>query len=203
MILEDILIEPILTEKATTLREEGKYVFKVHPDANKLEIKQAITNNFSIDGWQHGTTGAHNYIDVFKKTYYRQRQPSINVTVTVAEDDNNDGRSIRLYVCIRFAQQFEWANAQEFQNWLFEGFENAHQDPDGIPERFNREWRDLPGNARQSGLVIHEILQDSDWEQWTAETLNDNVAILRDCCTGLCAWADAYVATLPSTLRIP
>ena len=42
MILEDILIEPILTEKATTLREEGKYVFKVHPDANKLEIKQAV-----------------------------------------------------------------------------------------------------------------------------------------------------------------
>ena len=48
MILEDILIEPILTEKATTLREEGKYVFKVHPDANKLEVKQAVSKLFGV-----------------------------------------------------------------------------------------------------------------------------------------------------------
>ena len=39
MVYEDILIEPVLSEKATLLREEGKYVFKVHPDANKFEIK--------------------------------------------------------------------------------------------------------------------------------------------------------------------
>ena len=38
---EDILIEPVLSEKATLLREEGKYVFKVHPDASKIEIKEA------------------------------------------------------------------------------------------------------------------------------------------------------------------
>ncbi len=48
MILEDILIEPILTEKATTLREEGKYVFKVHPDANKTEIKEAVSKLFGV-----------------------------------------------------------------------------------------------------------------------------------------------------------
>ena len=48
MILEDILIEPILTEKATTLREEGKYVFKVHPDANKMEIKEAVSKLFGV-----------------------------------------------------------------------------------------------------------------------------------------------------------
>ena len=48
MILEDILIEPVLTEKATALREEGKYVFKVHPDANKLEIKDAVSKLFGV-----------------------------------------------------------------------------------------------------------------------------------------------------------
>jgi len=48
MILEDILIEPVLTEKATMLREEGKYVFKVHPDANKMEIKEAVSKLFGV-----------------------------------------------------------------------------------------------------------------------------------------------------------
>ena len=35
----------------------------------KEEIKQAITDGFSIPGWQHGTRPAegHKYIDVFEK----------------------------------------------------------------------------------------------------------------------------------------
>ena len=48
MILEDILIEPVLTEKATMLREEGKYVFKVHPDANKAQVKEAVSKLFGV-----------------------------------------------------------------------------------------------------------------------------------------------------------
>ena len=46
--MEDILIEPVLSEKATLLREEGKYVFKVHPDANKFEIKDAVSKLFNV-----------------------------------------------------------------------------------------------------------------------------------------------------------
>jgi large subunit ribosomal protein L23 len=48
MVYEDILIEPVLSEKATLLREEGKYVFKVHPDANKYEIKEAVRKLFNV-----------------------------------------------------------------------------------------------------------------------------------------------------------
>ncbi len=48
MVLEDILIEPVLSEKATMLRDEGKYVFKVHPDANKFEIKNAVSKLFNV-----------------------------------------------------------------------------------------------------------------------------------------------------------
>ena len=48
MMYEDILIEPVLSEKATLLREEGKYVFKVHPDANKYEIKEAVRRLFNV-----------------------------------------------------------------------------------------------------------------------------------------------------------
>ena len=35
----DILIEPVITEKANALREENKYVFIVRPDASKIQIK--------------------------------------------------------------------------------------------------------------------------------------------------------------------
>ena len=41
---EDILLEPVLSEKANLLREEGKYVFKVAQSANKLQIKEAVRN---------------------------------------------------------------------------------------------------------------------------------------------------------------
>jgi large subunit ribosomal protein L23 len=45
---ESILIEPVLSEKANILREEGKYVFKVDPRANKLEIKEAVRRLFNV-----------------------------------------------------------------------------------------------------------------------------------------------------------
>lgn len=45
---EDILIEPVLSEKATLLREEGKYVFKVHPEASKIQIKEAVRRLFNV-----------------------------------------------------------------------------------------------------------------------------------------------------------
>jgi large subunit ribosomal protein L23 len=48
MIYEQILIEPILTEKANALREEGKYVFKVSPSATKIQIKEAVRRLFNV-----------------------------------------------------------------------------------------------------------------------------------------------------------
>jgi large subunit ribosomal protein L23 len=45
---ENILIEPVLSEKSNILRESGKYVFKVDPRANKLEIKEAVRRLFNV-----------------------------------------------------------------------------------------------------------------------------------------------------------
>ena len=44
----DILIEPVLSEKATALREQNKYVFKVAPTATKLQIKDAVAKLFNV-----------------------------------------------------------------------------------------------------------------------------------------------------------
>jgi large subunit ribosomal protein L23 len=45
---EDILLEPVLSEKANLMREEGKYVFKVAQSATKLQIKEAVRKMFNV-----------------------------------------------------------------------------------------------------------------------------------------------------------
>jgi large subunit ribosomal protein L23 len=44
----DIVIRPILSEKAYYAREDRKYVFEVSKDANKLQIKEAIEKLFNV-----------------------------------------------------------------------------------------------------------------------------------------------------------
>ena len=46
---ENILLEPVLSEKANQMREEGKYVFKVDPKATKLQIKEAVRRLFNVN----------------------------------------------------------------------------------------------------------------------------------------------------------
>ena len=45
---EQILIEPVLSEKTNILREEGKYVFRVDPRATKIQIKEAIRVLYNV-----------------------------------------------------------------------------------------------------------------------------------------------------------
>ena len=49
MDMHDVLIEPVLSEKATALRDQGKYVFKVAPAATKLQIKDAVAKLFNVN----------------------------------------------------------------------------------------------------------------------------------------------------------
>src|SRR5919202_1994563 len=41
------IIRPVVSEKATVLGEQGKYVFEVAPSANKIQIKQAVEQAFA------------------------------------------------------------------------------------------------------------------------------------------------------------
>ena len=45
---EDILIKPVLSEKATALRERNEYVFIVSPFANKFQIMEAVRRLFGV-----------------------------------------------------------------------------------------------------------------------------------------------------------
>lgn len=46
--LADLILKPIVTEKATLLLEQNKYVFDVVPKATKPEIKAAIELLFDV-----------------------------------------------------------------------------------------------------------------------------------------------------------
>jgi large subunit ribosomal protein L23 len=48
MTYEQILIEPVLSEKTNILREEGKYVFRVDPKANKIQIQEAVRRIYNV-----------------------------------------------------------------------------------------------------------------------------------------------------------
>ena len=45
----DIIVRALVTEKGTRMREGGnKYLFRVAPEANKIEIKQAVESIFGV-----------------------------------------------------------------------------------------------------------------------------------------------------------
>jgi len=50
MDLEDVLLEPVVTEKSVLEQEKNNhYTFRVHPDSNKIEIREAVKKQFDVD----------------------------------------------------------------------------------------------------------------------------------------------------------
>ncbi len=45
---DQIIIEPILTEKSNGQREEGVYTFRVDARANKILVKEAVKGLFNV-----------------------------------------------------------------------------------------------------------------------------------------------------------
>jgi len=44
-----VLKEPHISEKATDLTKENKYIFRIFPKVNKNEIKKAVENLYGVD----------------------------------------------------------------------------------------------------------------------------------------------------------
>jgi large subunit ribosomal protein L23 len=43
-----VLIRPVVTEKSYALAAAGKYSFRVHPNAHKTQIRQAVEQQFDV-----------------------------------------------------------------------------------------------------------------------------------------------------------
>lgn len=44
-----VIIRPVVSEKSYVLASAGRYTFRVHPDANKTQIRQAVEALFEVD----------------------------------------------------------------------------------------------------------------------------------------------------------
>ena len=96
MKLSEVLIKPILTEKANGQQESlRRYAFKVNRRANKLEIKKAIEEFYGVNVVDVNTAvvPGKNKTRFTKKGFVKGQKPAFKkAMVTVA-----DGETIDLY----------------------------------------------------------------------------------------------------------
>ena len=46
--IERVIRKPLITEKNTLLMERDQYTFEVDPDANKIQIREAVEKTFNV-----------------------------------------------------------------------------------------------------------------------------------------------------------
>lgn len=79
---EEVIRTPVVTEKSVLLQEKNnEYTFAVHPDANKIQIREAIEKQFdvrvedvrtmNVRGKQRRVRGSEGYTSDWKKAIIR------------------------------------------------------------------------------------------------------------------------------------
>ena len=85
----DVIVAPVITEKATNLTEQNKVVFRVAPKATKPQIKEAVERLFDVK-----VTSVNTLVTKGKKKVFRgqrgQRSDVKKAIVTLAEGDTID-----------------------------------------------------------------------------------------------------------------
>lgn len=94
MKLSEVLVKPILTEKANAQQDSlRRYAFKVNRKANKLEIKKAIEEFYGVNVIDVNTAvvPGKNKTRYTKKGFVKGQKPSYKkAMVTVAVGENID-----------------------------------------------------------------------------------------------------------------
>ena len=49
LMASEVVLRPVISEKSMDETQRGKYTFRVHVDANKLQVKDAIEEIFKVD----------------------------------------------------------------------------------------------------------------------------------------------------------
>jgi len=82
-----IIRRPLITEKSTRQKEEGRqYVFEVHRDANKIEIQQAVERLFKVKVLQVRTSNVLGKIKRLGRRYGK-RPDWKKAIITLKEGD--------------------------------------------------------------------------------------------------------------------
>jgi large subunit ribosomal protein L23 len=80
----DIILSPVITEKATARSEHNQVVFRVRKDATKPQIKEAVERLFDVKVTSVNTLVTKGKVKVFKGTR-GQRSDVKKAIVTLAE----------------------------------------------------------------------------------------------------------------------
>ena len=83
----DVILKPVVSEKSYAASDRGQYTFVVAPDANKVQIKQAIEEIFKVKVTNVNTL---NRAGKRQRTGFGQRASQKRAIVTVAEGQTID-----------------------------------------------------------------------------------------------------------------
>ena len=76
-----VIIKPVVSEKSYSLIDNNVYSFVVHPDSNKVEIRQAVESIWGVRVLKVNTLNR-------KKATLGQRSATKRAMVTLAEGDS-------------------------------------------------------------------------------------------------------------------
>ena len=87
----DVIIEPIVSEKSYALLEQNVYTFRVHPEASKPEIHDAIQSIFGVRVVKVNTLNRKGKRKRNRRTFtYGKRPDTKRAIVTLYEGDRID-----------------------------------------------------------------------------------------------------------------
>ena len=87
----DVIQAPVVSEKSYALLDANAYTFRVHPDANKIEIRQAIETIFGVKVTKVATLNRKGKRKRNRRTFtYGTRPDSKRAIVTLVEGDRID-----------------------------------------------------------------------------------------------------------------
>jgi large subunit ribosomal protein L23 len=85
----DVIVSPVITEKATMLSEHNKVVFRVRKDATKPQIKEAVERLFDVKVVAVNTLVTKGKVKMFRGKR-GQRSDVKKAVVTLAEGQSID-----------------------------------------------------------------------------------------------------------------
>ena len=85
----DVIVSPVITEKATNLSEQNKVVFKVRSNATKPQIKEAVEKLFDVKVKSVNTLVTKGKVKMFRGTR-GQRSDVKKAVVTLQEGQSID-----------------------------------------------------------------------------------------------------------------
>jgi len=87
----DVILAPVVSEKSYALLDEGAYTFKVHSDANKIEIRTAVESIFDVRVTKVTTLNRKGKRKRNRRTFtYGSRPDSKRAIVTLRQGDRID-----------------------------------------------------------------------------------------------------------------